>query len=225
MRGRRPKKDKSSSLPSAGLYADQKEFYRQAYETSPSAPWDNAFDQDWLKLTLQKLAPGKGKRALDIGAGRGGGSAILSANSYKTVGMDYLFTPLTDAGNLCRNKRNRPSFVNADLFANPFRSHSFDLALDWGVFHHIRRKETGDYLRALKRVLKPGGVFLLGCFSTSFRHKGEGDRKRNWLIHKGHYDRFSTRKELIRIFSHSFSILSLAETQPGFYQVSMKLRG
>lgn len=116
-------------------------------------------------------------------------------------------------------------FVNADLFANPFRHHSFDLALDWGVFHHIQRKDTGGYLRALKQLLKPGGIFLLGCFSTSFRHKGEGNRKRNWLIHKGHYDRFSTREELIRLFSPSFFILSLAETRTGFYHMSMRIRG
>lgn len=225
MRGRRFNKDQTNSLSSAGLYAGQKEFYRQTYETSPSAPWDNAFDQDWLKETLRKLGTGKGKRALDIGAGRGRGSLILSANGYKTVGMDYLFTPLASANDFSINRRNRPSFVNADLFADPFRARAFDLALDWGVFHHIRRKETGDYLRALKRTLKPGGVFLLGCFSVNFRHKGEGDRKRNWLIHKGHYDRFSTKKELTRIFSPSFSILSLAETQTGFFHISMRLRG
>ena len=225
MRSRRSDKVQTSSLSSADLYAGQKEYYRKSYESSPSLPWEKAFDSDWLKATLAKLGSGKGKRALDIGAGKGRGSLILSANGYKTVGMDYLFPPLTAAHDICRVGRNRPSFVNADLFADPFRNLSFDLALDWGVFHHIQRKETGDYLRALKRLLKPGGAFLLGCFSTSFRHTGEGDRKRNWLIHKGHYDRFSTREELTRVFSPSFSIMSLAQTQPGFYHISMKLRG
>jgi len=225
MRSRRSDKDQTSSLSSAVLYAGQKEYYRKSYESSPSLPWEDAFDQDWLKLTLGKLGAGKGERALDIGAGKGRGSLILSANGYKTVGMDYLCEPLIAAHNICQGRRNRPSFVNADLFAIPFRDRSFDLALDWGVFHHIRRQETGDYLRALKRVLKPGGVFLLGCFSTNFRHTGEGDRARNWLIHKGHYDRFSTREELIRVFSPSFRVMSLAQTQPGFYHMSMRLLG
>jgi ubiquinone/menaquinone biosynthesis C-methylase UbiE len=225
MRSRRSDKALSSSLSSAILYAGQKEYYRKSYESSPSLPWEKAFDMDWLKRTLNKLGDGKGKRALDIGAGKGRGSLILSASGYKTVGMDYLLPPLTAAHDICRDRRNRPSFVNADLFANPFRDRCFDLALDWGVFHHIQRKDTGEYLLALKRALKPGGVFLLGCFSTNFRHAGEGDRQRNWLVHKGHYDRFSTREELTRVFSPSFSIMSLAETRPGFYHISMKLRG
>jgi SAM-dependent methyltransferase len=227
MRGRRFNKERGQAPPlaSIALYAGQKEYYRNTYETSPSLPWDRAFDPDWLKSALAKLGPGKGKRALDIGAGKGRGSLILSANGYAVVGMDYLFEPLTTAQAVSHNRRNRPLFVNADMFASPFRNRSFDLALDWGVFHHTRRKDTGEYLRALKRLLKPGGVFLLGCFSTSFRHTGEGARKRNWLIHKGHYDRFSTREELVRVFSSSFRILSIKETQPGFFHLTMKLRG
>ncbi len=227
MRGGHPKKARGESLPLPleKLYVDQREFYRKIYESSSSPPWENAFDPDWLKQILRELGSAKGKRALDIGAGKGRGCSILASHGYAVAGMDYLFTPLSAAMDLKTAKGKHPVFVNADLFTAPFRDRSFDVALDWGVFHHIRRNDTGKYLQALTRVLKPGAIFLLGCFSTSFRHEGEKKRKRNWLVHKGHYDRFSTKRELIKTFAPLFEIASLKETRPGFYHIVMRLRG
>ena len=225
MRGRHPKKARGESLPlpSEKLYVDQREFYRKIYESSSSPPWENAFDPDWLKRILRELGSAKNKRALDIGAGKGRGSAILASHGYGVVGMDYLFTPLSATTDIKTGKGKRPVFVNADLFAAPLRDRSFDIALDWGVFHHIRRNDTGKYLQALTRLMKPGAIFLLGCFSTSFRH--EGEKKRKWLVHKGHYDRFSTKRELMKTFAPLFEIISLKETMPGFYHIVMILRG
>ncbi|MBI4666872.1 MAG: class I SAM-dependent methyltransferase [Nitrospinae bacterium] len=206
------------------LYVSQKEFYRKTYIEETAPPWEKSFDQGWLGATLEKLGPGQGKLALDIGAGSGRASIIMARRGYKVVGVDYVFHPLPSALARARN-RPWPKFINTDLFEAPFRQGSFDMALDWGVFHHIRRRDTAGYISAVTALLKPGGVFLLGCFSRNFRHEGEGNRKRNWTVHRGHYDRFSSAGELRAIFAPYFIMGRVWESPSGFYYLSMRKAG
>ena len=203
------------------LYATQKEYYRSMYSSAAPAPWDEFFDGQWLK---DRLAFGPGARkgiALEIGAGKGRGAGILVKAGYRCVAMDYLLEPMIHASS---GGDKRLFFVNADLFAAPFRDGIFNLALDWGVFHHIRRKDTGLYISAVRRLLGEKGRLLLGCFSTRFRHPGERRRKRNFTLHHGHYDRYSTRAELKQAFGPWFEISSMEERAAGYYLLDMTLR-
>ncbi|MDH5478153.1 MAG: class I SAM-dependent methyltransferase [Nitrospinota bacterium] len=204
------------------LYTTQKEYYRSLYASEQPEPWDRFFDGDWLKGRLGAKGANKGKLALEIGAGKGRGASILSNAGYRCVAIDYLLAPMTQAPP--PSGANSPCFVNADLFAAPFVDGVFNLALDWGVFHHIRRKETGLYIRAVRRLLGPDGRLLLGCFSTRFRHPGEGRRKRGFTLHHGHYDRFSTRTELKKTFGPWFIITSMEERKEGYYLLDMTAR-
>ena len=147
---------------------------------------------------------------------------ILAGMGLKVAGMDYLLEPLLEAAG-ARGRRG-PAFVNADLMAAPFKEGVFDLALDWGVFHHIRRKDTDGYLRRVAALLGKDGRLLLACFSTKFRHEGETARKRNYTVHHGHYDRFSTRSELKDTFSPWFKITAMEERKAGYFLLDMKLK-
>ncbi len=206
------------------LYISQKEYYRKIYAKGGDTPWDNAFEVTWLEKTLAALGSTKGKMALEIGTGYGKGARILKRAGWKTIGVDYVLEPLKVAVNFEKNKRRRPLYVQADIFEPPLCEHVFDLVLDWGVFHHIRRNETPQFIDAITRLLRPGGVFLLGCFSTKFRHSGEKRRKRNWTRHHGHYDRFSTKNELVKTFREAFEIGSIEEDPKGFFLLVMTAR-
>ena len=204
------------------LYTTQKEYYRDAYSQAEAPPWDSAFDPLWLKRALKKIGPAKGRCALDLGTGHGKGASILKKAGWRAVGVDYLAEPLARAR---ANTAGRLLLVQADALQPPFRERAFDLILDWDMFHHIRRRDADEYIGVVASLLAPSGKFLLGCFSTKFRHKGEKKRKRSWILHHGHYDRFSTKKELAACFSTLFAIDSIKEDPKGFYLVMMTLRG
>lgn len=215
-----------STLVTGQLYRSQRHYYQQAYGSGQPAPWDTAFDGKWLEKTLKKIGRAKNRRALDIGAGNGKGAWIINNAGWRTFGLDYIFEPIsaaaTSGGGDVDTKHKRPvSFILGDVFEPPFSKNSFGLILDWGVFHHIRRSDSKNFLDTLSYLLAPSGVFLLGCFSRKFKHKGEGPRKRNWTRHHGHYDRFSSKGELVNFFSGQFSINSIEEDPKGFYLLTM----
>jgi hypothetical protein len=77
-------------------------------------------------------------------------------------------------------------------------------------------------------MIKPGGYFLLSCFSTKFKHHPNERRTRNWLVHAGHYDRFFRREDFRSLFGRWFDILELTEDRDGsyvFHNVLMRKRG
>ncbi len=215
----------SSDITKDALYVSQREYYRRTYENADTIPWDDAFDVEWLKRTLKKIGRPEGRTALEIGTGHGKGARILTEAGYIVAGIDYLLDPLQEAAKKNNEAGRAPFYIQADVFKPPFAGKMFDLVLDWGVFHHIRRADTKTFLDSIIRLLKVEGRFLLGCFSTKFRHNGEKNRKRNWTLHRGHYDRFSKKKELKKVFSPSFTINSFAENGQGLYLIDMTMRG
>lgn len=209
-------------LISDKLYLSQKEYYSQTYAKAGFAPWDDAFDKSLLLKTLKAFGPTKGKMALEIGSGRGRGATILLSAGYRAIGVDYLLEPLRQAATSA--KKSSPLFIHADVFAPPFKDSSFSVLLDWGLFHHIRRSDTKDYIDTVSGLLKPDGHLILGCFSTRFRHDINEKRKRNWTRHRGHYDRFSTKKELKTTFSPYFVMGAMRHNPKGFWQMVMAKR-
>ncbi len=207
-----------------GLYVSQREYYSKTYQSGDPVPWEGAFDGAWLKKAARHKVKDHKPIALEIGTGRGRGARILAEGEYTTVGIDYVLNPLKQASIKKSEAEKNLFYIQANVFNTPFVDDSFDLLLDWGVFHHIRRADTKLFLACVTRLLKKDGRFLLGCFSTRYRHPGEKKRKRNWTRHRGHYDRFSTRKELTKIFSPLFIINSIAQTSEGFYLIDMSLK-
>lgn len=216
---------KRSPLATEYLYKTQRGYYKNIYTKDKAIPWAGAFEEKWLYDTLDKIGPPGGRHALEIGTGHGRGAKILNERGWPTVALDYLFEPLAKAGGTTPEGRAGPLYVQGDAFEAPFAGRAFGLVLDWGVFHHIRRRDTHLFLNAISGLLSYRGLFLLGAFSTRFRHAGEGARKRNWTRHHGHYDRFSTREELLNVFGKIFQIESVRDDRKGFYHLMMIKRG
>jgi SAM-dependent methyltransferase len=113
------------------------------------------------------------------------------------------------------------------VFALPFASNAFDVVMDYGCLHHVRRADTQRYLDQVVPLIKPGGYFLLSCFSTKFKHHPDERRTRNWLVHAGHYDRFFRREDFRPLFGRWFDILEMTEDRDGsyvFHNVLMRKR-
>ena len=52
-------------------------------------------------------------------------------------------------------------------------------------------------------------------FSTNFRHYPGEVRRRTWVVHRDHYDRFFTQDDLVRLFEPAFAIEAIIEEIDG----------
>lgn len=100
-----------------------------------------------------------GRRVLDIACGEGFGSAMLAGVAKEVVGMDI------DAPTIELARRNygadgdeRLSFAVGSCEKIPAKRGSFDVVVSFETIEHIE-DQTG-FLREVRRVLRPGGVFV-----------------------------------------------------------------
>jgi SAM-dependent methyltransferase len=92
-------------------------------------------------------APGPHSLALDISAGDGLSTKMLSERGWRVFATE-------------RRVRNRAGWVAADLISDlPFRSQAFDLVLMLEVIEHL--PDIPHSLREIARVLKPGGIAVV----------------------------------------------------------------
>lgn len=208
-------------------YQTQKNYFETAYRagvhgwpTSDPSPFVVRF----LEQFQQKRSSGT---VLDIGCGEGRHTTLFASAGYQTVGLDYQPLALKRAMKIFPYNGLNRHFLQGDVFHLPFLKNKFDILIDYGCLHHVRKRDTTAYLESVVPLLKSGGYFLLSCFSTAFKHHPDEKRQRDWLVHKGHYDRFFTESSFQAIFGKTFDVLQVEEEKEGldaFFHVVMKKR-
>lgn len=212
------------------IYAQQRKYFERAYETGEHG-WPTLDPTPFVIDSIKGLIKGKklevGNRALDLGCGEGRHTFASAELGLQTVGLDYQALAIARARIMprARTVRGGYSFLLGDAFNLPFNPGVFNLVIDWGCFHHVKKSDTTRYLKNLLFLLSGKAWFILSCFSTKFRHHPGDRRKRDWLVHAGHYDRFFKKSDFKRIFGQDFSILNIGEERRGlysFYQILMQ---
>ncbi len=140
-------------------------------------PWDVGHPQQAFVELVDRgeLRP---SRVLDIGSGPGENIIFLAKNGFSAVGID--FTP--EAVRISRNRaieRNvEVEFVVGDVLnlQRYFMEGEFDHIIDSGLFHSIHPQNLNEFVRQIKRVLKPDGVYYMLCFSDK-EPPGRGPRR------------------------------------------------
>jgi SAM-dependent methyltransferase len=149
-----------------------------------------------LLYALTRRHVPRGRQILDWGVGNGHYSRFLAREGYRTTGFSLV--PCEFAEQLpIENFR----FVQGSLedpVTLPFPDSSFDAVASVGVLEHVR--ELGGDERAslseIRRVLKPGGVFL--GYHLPNRHSLI-EQLASRLPGKFHHERRFTRHELERL--------------------------
>jgi ubiquinone/menaquinone biosynthesis C-methylase UbiE len=100
----------------------------------------------------------RGQKILEIGVGAGTDHLQWARAGAKCYGVD-----LTDAAILVTREHLRIHGFRSDLRRTdaeelPFEKATFDVVYSWGVIHHSEKPEL--IIAEIKRVLKPGGVFI-----------------------------------------------------------------
>jgi len=123
---------------------------------------------------------------LDIGCGNARHAVAFARNGYKAYGVDIS----TEALKLARKHiklRNIPvDLKNGSVFNLPYPDNNFDIILDSGCLHHLRKSQWRLYLNNILRVLNNSGYYYLHCFSINTPYipglRRPKRKRRNWVV-------------------------------------------
>ena len=107
-----------------------------------------------LPALLQLLSPRAGSRILDVGIGTGRIAVPMMKLGADVTGIDLSLKMMTKL----RQKSPAVRIAQADAARLPFADRTFDAALTTHVLHLIGPWRAA--LHEIKRVIKPGGVYV-----------------------------------------------------------------
>jgi SAM-dependent methyltransferase len=100
-----------------------------------------------------------GEHVLELGAGLGATTGELRRFAPRVTSLEYDHTFAANLG--ARSNGSNGAVIQGDAAALPFADGSFSSAIAILMLHHLRSNELQDRAFAeIRRVLRPGGVFL-----------------------------------------------------------------
>jgi len=168
---------------------------------------------EWLKhLRAYRWAENfaEGKCVLDVGCGVGYGANELSTKASAVVGIDFW----KEGIHYChQNYGKNMSPLVASGIKCPFKDDSFDLAVSFQVIEHIAPEQVATYLYEIKRVLKPGGTFVVVTPNKLLRLL---PFQKPWNPdHKKEYDAKELKSVLTEVFGN-MKILGLSASEEAY---------
>ncbi|MEW5989693.1 MAG: class I SAM-dependent methyltransferase [Chloroflexota bacterium] len=130
-------------------------------------PWDAEAPPPEAQSLVNSLPPG---RALDLGCGYGRASIYLAGRGWEVDGVDFIAVAIEEARTRARAAGVQPRFHRAAVTDLSFLTGPYDLALDVGCLHALDETELAAYANELRRLLRPGGWYLL---FARLREEGE----------------------------------------------------
>jgi SAM-dependent methyltransferase len=129
---------------------------------APFYDWENARTLGRRDVPFwRRLAKRATGRVLELGCGTGRISAPLIEAGVDLIGVDRSLEMLRRMPRRAVSHRSR--FVRADVRELPFREGSFSMAIaPYGMLQSLTRdRDLGSTLRAVARLIRPGGTFAL----------------------------------------------------------------
>lgn len=167
----------------------------------------------WRWVTATRLLPWvlggiqPGDHVLELGSGPGAGTAALRERAKRVTSLDY--SHRFASGLLAGERSGNARVVQGDASALPFADGTFSAAVAILVLHHLRTAELQLLaFREVRRVLRPGGLFLAFEIRDS------------WMNRIGHirstFTPLEPQKLPAALGASGFSSVGMAERQGGF---------
>ena len=103
---------------------------------------------------------GAGGLVVDLGGGAGRISVPVAEAGARMIALDFEYQMLRVSRENARRRGVEASQVNADVVHLPFKSSVFDGCITTSVYHLV--PAWRDSIKEAARILKPGGVFIIG---------------------------------------------------------------
>jgi len=135
--------------------------YHRVYDKQVADFWEN-FP---LRVVDKFYSSLKGRKVLDLGSGTGRGALILRRLGLNVTCFDASSSMIADTKKLGFRS------VRGDFRRMKFPDESFDGVWAYTSLIHVKTPEARKVLWKVNRMLKPGGVLLIGLIRGNF----EGD--------------------------------------------------
>ena len=126
-------------------------------ERPENLPWYHAEPTTFLAEITADRSPGQ---ALDIGCGAGTDSIYLAEQGWDVTCLDFVESALEMTGRRAKEMGVSLSFVQADV-TSWNNTETYDLVLDAGVLHNMKRGRVSAYRQRLLNWLADEGDFVL----------------------------------------------------------------
>jgi SAM-dependent methyltransferase len=121
----------------------------------------DAHTQIEAEFLVQTLAPQPGARIADVPCGNGRLALALAARGFDLTGVDLTAALVEEATSAARDRGLRATFEQRDMRDLPWEG-EFDHVFCFGnSFSYFEPEGNAAFLRAVHRILKPGGSFVL----------------------------------------------------------------
>lgn len=129
---------------------------RERYATG-DVPWDAELPPPEVIDLVGTLPPG---RALDLGCGYGRTAIYLAKLGWQVVGVDFIELALEEAEQRAATAGVEVVFHHVSVTDLGFLDGPYDLAVDVGCGHGLGEAGLRTYRDELRRLLRPGAIFL-----------------------------------------------------------------
>ena len=134
-----------------------REQLEQRYATG-NVPWDAPLPPPEVQELVAVTPPG---RALDLGCGYGRSAIYLTQHGWQVDAIDFVEVAVKEARRRARAAGVTVAWHHHSVTDLSFLEPPYELALDIGCGHNLGPDGWQAYYAELRRLLRPGGLFLL----------------------------------------------------------------
>jgi ubiquinone/menaquinone biosynthesis C-methylase UbiE len=136
-------------------------WFDDAYRGTP--PWDIGRPQPtFVELAIAGEIAG---RVLDVGCGTGENALYLAERGLVVAGVDGSPRAIQKANEKAAERGLTVRFEVGDALQLPTPVERYDTVIDSGLFHVFSDEDRARFRQSLERVIRPGGRYVMMCFS------------------------------------------------------------
>ena len=151
----------------------EKKYMEKSWKMSKSKAY-RTFDIDKSVMDFTnflKIKKVKGT-LLDLGCGNGRNSVFFEKKGFNVLGIDFAQSAVKVCKKFAESKNSNANFVSGDILKYPFKKNYFDVVIDAGCLHHIRKQYWQKYKNNLlksKMIILVNQNYLLPDFNKVLR--------------------------------------------------------